>query len=270
MPPPKRDAWGPGTRVPAIVISPFAKQGAVCHASYDTLSILKTIEERYALKPLCERDGARRAWPTVSRPKPARRSPWPIFSPTPTIRALGPDRGWNAAGRQNRRPPAGRLDGSGSFDRGRKKPRTVAVRRGKGRPYRGLPSRRSRPRRRRPDDHRSGRAVGRRRKLRFSHRRRSERRGFRRRRGRGEKARGTQQRDDHPDTGIHTESSPDQLFLRGPTAFDADVGSLRAILAEWARPNLTRRERLGTSPAKPRREHAPDIPKRQSSPRPAS
>jgi hypothetical protein len=39
-------------------------------------------------------------------------------------------------------------------------------------------------------------------------------------------------------------ANPDQLFLRGPTAFDADVASLRAILAEWARPNLTRRERL--------------------------
>ena len=56
--PPRRDAWGPGTRVPAIVISPFSKQGGVCHTSYDTLSILKTIELRYGLPPLNNRDAA--------------------------------------------------------------------------------------------------------------------------------------------------------------------------------------------------------------------
>jgi phospholipase C len=54
--PPKRDAFGPGSRVPAIVISPYTYHGGVCHTSYDTLSILKTIEERYALEPLDERD----------------------------------------------------------------------------------------------------------------------------------------------------------------------------------------------------------------------
>jgi phospholipase C len=44
--------WGDGSRVPAIVISPYAKQGYVDHTQHDTLSILKTIEERYNLKPL--------------------------------------------------------------------------------------------------------------------------------------------------------------------------------------------------------------------------
>ena len=56
--PPKADRWGPGTRVPAIVISPFAKKGFVDHTSYDTTSILKLIETRYGLKALGERDAA--------------------------------------------------------------------------------------------------------------------------------------------------------------------------------------------------------------------
>jgi phospholipase C len=44
--------WGDGSRVPAIVISPYAKQGFVDHTEHDTLSILKTIDERFGLPPL--------------------------------------------------------------------------------------------------------------------------------------------------------------------------------------------------------------------------
>jgi len=54
--PPKADRWGPGTRVPAIVISPYAKRGFVDHTVYDTTSILKLIETRFGLPPLGERD----------------------------------------------------------------------------------------------------------------------------------------------------------------------------------------------------------------------
>jgi phospholipase C len=54
--PPPIDKWGPGTRVPAIVISPFAKKGFVDHTIYDTTSILKLIEERFDLPPLGDRD----------------------------------------------------------------------------------------------------------------------------------------------------------------------------------------------------------------------
>ena len=50
------DRWGPGSRVPAIVISPFAKKGFVDHTQYDTTSILKLIEERWSLAPLADRD----------------------------------------------------------------------------------------------------------------------------------------------------------------------------------------------------------------------
>lgn len=56
--PPKGDEWGPGTRVPAIVISPFAKHGFVDHTQYDTTSILKFIERRFGLAPLTTRDAA--------------------------------------------------------------------------------------------------------------------------------------------------------------------------------------------------------------------
>jgi phospholipase C len=56
VPPPQGDAWGPGSRVPAIIISPFAKQGFVDHTVYDTTSITATIEHRWDLAPLGTRD----------------------------------------------------------------------------------------------------------------------------------------------------------------------------------------------------------------------
>jgi phospholipase C len=56
--PPVVDRWGPGTRVPAIVISPFARHGAVDHHRYDTTSILALIERRWGLAPLTSRDAA--------------------------------------------------------------------------------------------------------------------------------------------------------------------------------------------------------------------
>ncbi|HTH81288.1 MAG TPA: alkaline phosphatase family protein [Mucilaginibacter sp.] len=48
--------WGPGTRVPAIIVSPFAKQGFVDHTQYETVSILSFIEKRWNLSPLASRD----------------------------------------------------------------------------------------------------------------------------------------------------------------------------------------------------------------------
>ena len=50
--PPSGDRWGPGTRIPAIVISPFARRGHVDHTQYDTTSILKFITRRFDLTPL--------------------------------------------------------------------------------------------------------------------------------------------------------------------------------------------------------------------------
>ncbi|MBK9983404.1 MAG: alkaline phosphatase family protein [Saprospiraceae bacterium] len=54
--PPVIDKWGPGTRVPGIIISPFAKKGFIDHTQYETLSILRLIEKRWKLKSLTSRD----------------------------------------------------------------------------------------------------------------------------------------------------------------------------------------------------------------------
>ena len=54
--PPVRDLWGPGVRVPTIVISPYAKQGLVDHRQRDTSAILTTIEQRFGLPALNQRD----------------------------------------------------------------------------------------------------------------------------------------------------------------------------------------------------------------------
>ena len=50
--PPKADAFGPGSRIPAIIVSPFAKRGFVDHTQYDTTSILRLITRRYHLPVL--------------------------------------------------------------------------------------------------------------------------------------------------------------------------------------------------------------------------
>jgi acid phosphatase len=52
------DQWGPGTRVPALLISRKFERSGVDHAAHDTTSILKLIEERFNLAPLGARDAA--------------------------------------------------------------------------------------------------------------------------------------------------------------------------------------------------------------------
>lgn len=59
--PPKADKWGPGSRVPTIIISPYAKKGYVDSTLYDTTSILRFITRRWSLPVLDgikERDNA--------------------------------------------------------------------------------------------------------------------------------------------------------------------------------------------------------------------
>ncbi len=56
VPPPVVDRFGLGTRVPALIVSPYAKRGIVAHGQYDHASILKFIEWRFGLEPLTERD----------------------------------------------------------------------------------------------------------------------------------------------------------------------------------------------------------------------
>jgi acid phosphatase len=50
--PPKADRWGPGSRIPALIVSPFAKKGFVDHTQYDTTSILRFITRRFSLPKL--------------------------------------------------------------------------------------------------------------------------------------------------------------------------------------------------------------------------
>ena len=53
------DQWGPGTRIPALVVSPLLKHGfAVDSTSHDTTSILATIERVFAVPSLTTRDAA--------------------------------------------------------------------------------------------------------------------------------------------------------------------------------------------------------------------
>jgi acid phosphatase len=50
--PPAGDKLGPGTRIPAIIVSPYSKAGTVDHTQYDTASILRLITHRFALPTL--------------------------------------------------------------------------------------------------------------------------------------------------------------------------------------------------------------------------
>jgi acid phosphatase len=56
VPPPRGPGWGdrfgPGTRIPTLIISSYAKRGYVDKVTYDTTSILKFITRRFDLEPL--------------------------------------------------------------------------------------------------------------------------------------------------------------------------------------------------------------------------
>jgi phospholipase C len=56
VPPPRgagwSDRWGPGTRIPTLLIGPSVKRGFIDKTTYDTTSILKFITQRYGLEPL--------------------------------------------------------------------------------------------------------------------------------------------------------------------------------------------------------------------------
>lgn len=50
--PPKADRWGPGSRIPAIFISPYVKKHHIDSTLYDTASIIKFLTHRFGLEPL--------------------------------------------------------------------------------------------------------------------------------------------------------------------------------------------------------------------------
>ncbi|MEA3184576.1 MAG: hypothetical protein QOJ74_1053 [Ilumatobacteraceae bacterium] len=53
------DVWGPGTRIPTLIVSPrLPEDFSVDHVSHDTTSILATIEHRFGLPALTSRDAS--------------------------------------------------------------------------------------------------------------------------------------------------------------------------------------------------------------------
>jgi phospholipase C len=56
VPPPQIDKYGLGFRMPALIISPYAKLGFIDHTQYQFESMLKFIEWRFNIPSLTERD----------------------------------------------------------------------------------------------------------------------------------------------------------------------------------------------------------------------
>jgi phospholipase C len=56
VPPPEVDEYGYGFRVPALLVSAYAKRGYIDNTTLDYTSVLKFIEDNWNLKPLSTRD----------------------------------------------------------------------------------------------------------------------------------------------------------------------------------------------------------------------
>jgi phospholipase C len=59
--PPTVDRYGYGFRVPALLVSPYARRGSIDHATLDFTSILRFIEDNWQLAPLTQRDAGARS-----------------------------------------------------------------------------------------------------------------------------------------------------------------------------------------------------------------
>ncbi|HXQ64069.1 MAG TPA: alkaline phosphatase family protein [Steroidobacteraceae bacterium] len=70
------DEWGPGTRVPTLILAPALRAPFVVDtASHDTTAIAATLEHRFGLEPLGPRDAAVLDYSSVFDASPARASP---------------------------------------------------------------------------------------------------------------------------------------------------------------------------------------------------
>src|SRR5262249_28072936 len=49
------DAWGPGTRIPALLVSKRFTKSGIAHDDFDTTSILKLIENKFRLDTILTR-----------------------------------------------------------------------------------------------------------------------------------------------------------------------------------------------------------------------
>ena len=54
--PPAVDRYGYGFRVPALLVSPYAKRGVIDHTTLDFTSVLRFVEDNWRLAPLATRD----------------------------------------------------------------------------------------------------------------------------------------------------------------------------------------------------------------------
>jgi acid phosphatase len=68
--PPKGDRWGPGTRIPTVIVSPFARRGEVDHTIYDTGSIARFVTRRFGLRKLPGLVERERAMANAGHPPP--------------------------------------------------------------------------------------------------------------------------------------------------------------------------------------------------------
>ena len=71
--PPPGDRFGPGGRVPTLLVSPFTIGGQIDHTVYDASAILRLIERRFHLQPLTQRDAAAEDLSSALRTKAAAR-----------------------------------------------------------------------------------------------------------------------------------------------------------------------------------------------------
>ncbi len=74
--PPQIDRYGYGFRTPALLVSPYAKQGVIDHTTYDFTSDVAFIEHNWRLAPLAQRDAVANdlsnAFDFSSPPRPPR------------------------------------------------------------------------------------------------------------------------------------------------------------------------------------------------------
>jgi phospholipase C len=73
--PPQPDQYGDGFRVPALLVSPYARRSLVDHTDLDYTAILNFIEQNWRIKPLTQRDqkspGLMSAFDFAAGPRPA-------------------------------------------------------------------------------------------------------------------------------------------------------------------------------------------------------
>jgi len=94
VPPPKVDSRGYGFRVPALLVSPYAKKGEVNHTVLDYTAMVHFIESNWKLAPLSTRDkqsaGLASAFDFNAAPRPAVLLPWIWPAPRPAAATNNP------------------------------------------------------------------------------------------------------------------------------------------------------------------------------------